>query len=716
MRLQQLHLLRYGKFTDQALSFPRAARDFHLTVGANEAGKSTIRSAILDLLYGIETRSTFDFLHANAEMRLGATLEHDGAALEFVRTKARIRSLFGASGGALAESALTPFLAGTDRACFDQMFGLDHARMEAGSNAILSASDDIGQILFQSAAGIGSLGHVRDRLEAEADKLWARRRSGDWAHYIASDKLARAEAALKTATVRTKDWTEARARVQELEERRELSRGRCRGHEAERIRLERVRRVAPALRQLREWQSELRQLAGVVLLPPDAARQLADTELELAGAERDQQLYADQARQSRERLESIRLDERALKHEADILALAERWQQVRNHERDIERRQSELNVHWQQVEAMVRQLGWPAATEPVLADRLPALPARSALAGLSKQFGVRDQARQTASAAVTEKAADRDSVEIQLEGLSVLTAPPALRVALAAARALGDLKAGIRRDAALVSKCTCELASALAGLGHGSPDPVALRALVLPSEPDVGQCQERHADLRAVHRALADKHAELDAGISAQEPDMTQYRNAHHPVSAAELADARAQRDAVWRAIKSADEPVQELAPDFEAKVGTADSVFDQRHDKAREVSELQSRIDALECLRQQAADHATRRAGNDVERAAMDTDWARLTAALGLAGLPLHEFEPWRAARDKALRAQDALIDAQQALQTTRQIAHVAATSFERGSERRGDRLRRCGGVRNDAADRLRCRRWSRRHQGQAG
>jgi hypothetical protein len=200
---------------------------------------------------------------------------------------------------------------------------------------------------------------------------------------------------------------------------------------------------------------------------------------------------------------------------------------------------------------------------------------------------------------------------------------------------------------------------------------------MLPSEPDVGQRQKRHADLQAVRRALADKHAELDTSISAQELEITQYRNAHHPVSVAELAEARAERDAVWRAIKSAAKPVQELAPDFEAKLGVADSVSDQRHDKAREVSELQSKLDALERLRQQAADHATRRATNDAERAAMDTDWARLTAALGMAGLPLHEFEPWRAARDKALRAQDALTDAQQALHATQRTEQVAVASL---------------------------------------
>ncbi|MGS0756739.1 ATP-binding protein [Roseateles sp. GG27B] len=172
MRIQQLDLTRYGKFTDQRLSFPAAVCDFHLIVGANEAGKSTTRSAILDLLFGIEMRSTYDFLHAKADMRLGATIEHGCATLEFLRSKARTKSLLDAQGQVLPDSALMPFLAATERTFFHQMFGLDHGRLEAGGNAILSTSNDVGQILFQSAAGIGSLGAVREQLAAEADELW----------------------------------------------------------------------------------------------------------------------------------------------------------------------------------------------------------------------------------------------------------------------------------------------------------------------------------------------------------------------------------------------------------------------------------------------------------------------------------------------------------------------------------------------------------------
>ena len=46
MRFAQLDLLAYGHFTDRRLAFTRGETDLQLVFGANEAGKSTARSAV----------------------------------------------------------------------------------------------------------------------------------------------------------------------------------------------------------------------------------------------------------------------------------------------------------------------------------------------------------------------------------------------------------------------------------------------------------------------------------------------------------------------------------------------------------------------------------------------------------------------------------------------------------------------------------------------
>ena len=197
MRFHRLDFIKYGKFSDRTVEFPTAKQDFHLIVGPNEAGKSTLRSAIVDLLFGIPTRSVHGFLHPLNELRLGAYISNASATLEFHRAKALKQTLRSPLDAVLSDTALTPFLGTADRSFFDQMFGLDHTRLVSGGNSILSAENDVGQILFQSAAGVASLGKIRDALVAEADKLWAPRKANDRTYYIAADQLDKATTALK---------------------------------------------------------------------------------------------------------------------------------------------------------------------------------------------------------------------------------------------------------------------------------------------------------------------------------------------------------------------------------------------------------------------------------------------------------------------------------------------------------------------------------------
>ncbi|MBK9684947.1 MAG: AAA family ATPase [Betaproteobacteria bacterium] len=93
MRIRELKLIRYGKFTDRSLALPLSDRDIHLIVGPNEAGKSTVRTAIGDWLFGIPMRTPLAFLHPMPELRVGGIVERlpygetVGQQLAFHRTK-----------------------------------------------------------------------------------------------------------------------------------------------------------------------------------------------------------------------------------------------------------------------------------------------------------------------------------------------------------------------------------------------------------------------------------------------------------------------------------------------------------------------------------------------------------------------------------------------------------------------------------------------------
>ena len=290
MRIRELKLIRYGKFTDRTVALPPGDRDIHLIVGPNEAGKSTVRTAIGDWLFGIPARTPLAFLHPMPDLRVGGTLERSSSGdapeqqLAFDRTKGNKNTLRTPDDTTLPDGALQPWLGSLQAQAFNRMYALDHTTLVEGGAGILSASDDIGRMLFQSAAGIEHLGDALQKLQAEADTLWSSRKSGSRIYYQALEAYDTAHADFKKATLRTKDWkaqhdalaaTEtalAEARTRDIDIRRQLSR------------LERIRRVRPMLLALDAAQAqrdELLTAGDIPLLVENADQVLGDARQEL---------------------------------------------------------------------------------------------------------------------------------------------------------------------------------------------------------------------------------------------------------------------------------------------------------------------------------------------------------------------------------------------------------------------------------------------------
>src|SRR5580658_8361000 len=102
MRLASLKLERYGCFRDKELVF-RPGASLHLVFGENEAGKSTSLAAIADLLFGIEPRTSYDYLYPG-QLSLGGTIVTDsGQEFTFKRRKGTKNTLLDVNGKPIAE-------------------------------------------------------------------------------------------------------------------------------------------------------------------------------------------------------------------------------------------------------------------------------------------------------------------------------------------------------------------------------------------------------------------------------------------------------------------------------------------------------------------------------------------------------------------------------------------------------------------------------------
>ena len=161
MRLERLHLERWGAFTDTWLDLRGDGVRLHVLHGPNEAGKSTIRAAVTDLLFGIETKSPFDFRHGYRDMRIGAEIvSSDGRKLAFRRRKGNANTLLtaGATETPLPDGAIAPFLGGTSRSTFVTMFALDQARLREGGNHMIGPNGDLARSLLEAGTGMADVG------------------------------------------------------------------------------------------------------------------------------------------------------------------------------------------------------------------------------------------------------------------------------------------------------------------------------------------------------------------------------------------------------------------------------------------------------------------------------------------------------------------------------------------------------------------------------
>ncbi len=673
MRIDHLDLIKYGKFTDRRLAFPAAERDFHVIVGPNEAGKSTVRAAVQDLLYGIPARTVHGFIHPMTELRLGALLQHGGTALALHRTKGNKNTLRTPADVPLPEAALSALLGSSDRDFYAQMFGLDHDKLVKGGDSILQASNDLGQILFQSAAGIAGLGELRQQLDAEAGKLWAPRRAADRAYYQAADALDAATAAVKAATVRSRDWADAQTRLAELDTAQRQSRDQLTALRTRRAQLERVRRVLPPLAALQDIGTQLQALAAVVPLPPDAAATLARAETELAMARDAQALHQAQQQAAAQALAGLRLDADALARAADITALNEQRLQYRAHAGDIARRQLEVDALWKQAQDLAAALGWPAAQEDALWPRLPAPPLRRTLERLMREHGALHQAQATAARAEVDKRDELARTQAQLAALPQGEAPLGLQVALQGARQLGDVAQALRERAADVERKSAALEAGAAALGPWRCEVPALRALQLPAADTVEAHLQAQREAAAEARSLNARAASLGEQIAAQTLAVAQYREAHQPVTRDAVLHARAQRQAVWAQIRHASVTLTEAGPVYDTLVQQADHAADARHDTVQQASELQSRQQQLARLQLEADGVQTRLAELATADARHTADWATQIQACGLPGLALSAVTGWAEARRHALAAADALALAEQAQRQAQQAAAAA-------------------------------------------
>lgn len=659
MRIRELKLIRYGKFTDRTLLLPRGERDIHFIVGPNEAGKSTVRTAIGDWLFGIPMRTPLGFLHPMPELRIGGVIERKSAGsqamelLAFDRTKGNKNTLRSPEDGILPEGMLQPWLGNLQAQSFNRMYALDHTTLVEGGDGILSASDDIGRMLFQSASGVEHLGDALQKLQTQAEALWAPRKSGSRSYYRALDAFDAAHANFKQATLRTKDWkaqhdamstTQAKlvdARARDVDLRQQVSR------------LERIRRVRPLLLDLDAAHAQRAKLlvsGDIPLLEEGAAVVLARATQEIALADAAIARFNREILENQASLQATTVNEDILAMRGDITELNERRLQFRAHRTDMVKREEEIRLEWVRVQELAKSLGWSVQGEDSVRQSLPATQLRARLTSLINERSALALDLKNALTSLSEREDQIQQAEAALLEVSAGAIDPDLVSAVDQALTLGDhekLMADLQEQTDELSQ---DIEDALAELGKWSRPLESLREMLVPDTVHIQSLIDQQRADAAQEKTYYDAMDEKSKEIVQLELELQQFVRDFQPVSIEQVLDARCSRDLSWHEIKQSPESLLERAEGFEVQIKTADVLADDRLNRAQYEADRQSKTDTLEHKRREHADLEHRLETVKMRMVERIAQWDELALTCGLPSLPLEMALSWLQSRQSVL------------------------------------------------------------------
>ncbi len=527
MRLRRLDLTRYGHFTDRSIDFGEATPgepDFHVIYGLNEAGKSTSLAAYLDLLFGIEERSSYGFLHSYQTMEVGGIVDLAEGQAELRRTKQRANALRRASGEVVSEAIFGASLAGLSREQYRMMFCLDDDTLQAGGEAILESKGDVGQLLFAASSGLADLARGLAAVDAAADGLFRKRASSTTIAEL-KKQLSDLRTERDQLDMRASSYASLKTRREEAHRAySELSRERSalRARESE---LRRMLRAIPLVRRADQIERQLADFNGLARIPADVAKRVDALKTEEATLSSRISTLSAQIKAAEAELIGLTVDERLLGQAGAIRHLATAIGQYESAQIDLPKRRAALTEFNRDIAAHMRQLGQGEATPPrsvvipqPLVKRLKDLLLQHGLI----QAGVATARREVTAAADAQREFEQDR---QGKGGEALQLEDGVAVGLKQALAAIKTSEAATRLKVISESLTREegkLNRQAVSLGPLGSDNDALRRFPVPTEAEferwlttLNDCERRRTSLAAVAldrtRERAEKQARMEA-------------------------------------------------------------------------------------------------------------------------------------------------------------------------------------------------------------
>ena len=553
MKFERLGLERFGHFESLELDL-RGPSGLVVILGPNEAGKSTLLSAIHGLLFGIDERSPYGFRYPYQAMAIRATLQDSaGQRIELVRRKKRKDALLGnlhteAGEVTLDEPRFRRYFGGLTEDLYKAVFGFSHTDLQQGADVLQVAG--LGELLGGGALGGGAeavrrvLGELRD----EADALFKSRGKNPPINRNLA-LLRDTRNSLRDATYQQPQYL---ALTQALREARETLGTADAQLSRLRLRDARVHTLLNVFEDFHEHQRLLARLADPALATPlgpaDAGR-VRPLVTELRARQQRHQALAD---------ELERLDRRAAQHPVDHALLAEaaaverllrRVEPIAAQRRDLPRERDRLTRDREALQGQFERLSHgPGHLSP---GTSPAEISAAELEQVRVALARWRRARQELQVLARGEADDEAELTALRDEAAALAdqVPDERGAALLAEleRAQTD-HAELERGERELTRIDAEIDLSLARLYPRPTGP--LDRLPLPSFAAVQDMQSRHTDRERERRDALEHLSQQTAELAQVEAELAASLAGEALPDPAQLTEARRRRDETWTLVR----------------------------------------------------------------------------------------------------------------------------------------------------------------------
>ena len=599
MRLAHFRLDRYGPFEQLDLPLDPTPGRVNLIVAPNGYGKSVVRHAIGEFLFGIEARTPMNFRFGTEKMRLSADIFHNTGRRSLIRRKGNGITLADITGREVPDHEATNLRGGADATTFRELFGLDTALLRSGGHDLIRSQGRLGQVLFAAGGGMARVRDLLTELERRRDdlgKATARHKSRPLWSALSSFEQSNAD--LRRAAMRPDRWhaleqqaTEYRQHLHTL-----LAQQTEDAREHDRLR---------TIRACRPWLARLHSATQTLAEAQDAPDLDDGFEKRWRDALEQSVVSASNAQAAAQELDIARANRSALTYnpgwiaaQAEVAELDILRGRAEGAEVDLPKIDRELTLDRAKVVAVRRDLGW----DPTLA--LPASPLVKDAQRRLHQYPKLEAEAAAAQEALTVANATLSATQAELDSLPPPGGGHALADLVDLLRAAGD--PAVRLDTARrrLRDAQSALCAALDAIPDSRLREEALATTAPPSETRLEAAGIALNRAETAHDQTVRTQAERGVEIERQQAALLALEQAAMLRAPDALPQARAQRDALWSQFctRSGD-PVTAIVLD--RAIRHADAVADALIAHGQEVAQAAALRRQLSSLQSAQATHA---------------------------------------------------------------------------------------------------------------